>query len=405
MGLVSGSMSGAFGYRRELRGQASRRTVARAGVARGRHHRERAAAHASQLGVRDVVPVLILVACALVVLQPRLSALDRRAGARSRSSTAGVLLWVCIFATGIYGGYFGAAQGVILLALLGIFIVDDLQRLNGVKNVLALIANGVAAVVFVFAAHVVWEVAALIAVGSVVGGQIGAHVGRRMPAPLLRGVIVVASGLIAADQAARSDDDERSAARDDGEHGRRPPARAHESSTTQSPKRTYGVSPVVVVIRPSHDRLLEQARCVSRTLPSASITAVMPETDACSTGRPVSAARIGCSARGAARSCRPPVRAVVGAHHDRLGAVAHGVARRAARTPTRSRSRCRSPCPPTSKTRRSCARLEVVRDLAQLADEAERVRATARTRRTARGAASRTCPAARPSGSYRRFAL
>ena len=74
---------------------------------------------------------------------------------------------------------------------------DDLQRLNGVKNVLATIANGVAAVLFIFAAHVVWEVAALIAVGSVIGGQIGAHFGRRLPAPVLRVVIVVV-GVIAA---------------------------------------------------------------------------------------------------------------------------------------------------------------------------------------------------------------
>jgi uncharacterized membrane protein YfcA len=102
-----------------------------------------------------------------------------------------------VFLTGIYGGYFGAAQGVILLSLLGIFIAEDLQRLNATKNVLAAIANGVAAVVFVFAADVAWDAAALIAAGSIVGGQFGAHIGRRMPVPLLRAVIVVI-GLVAA---------------------------------------------------------------------------------------------------------------------------------------------------------------------------------------------------------------
>jgi uncharacterized membrane protein YfcA len=102
-----------------------------------------------------------------------------------------------VFLTGIYGGYFGAAQGVILLSLLGIFIADSLQRLNGVKNVLATIANGVAAVIFVFSADVAWEVAILIAVGSIAGGQFGAHVGRRLPATALRVVIVVV-GLVAA---------------------------------------------------------------------------------------------------------------------------------------------------------------------------------------------------------------
>ena len=102
-----------------------------------------------------------------------------------------------MFLTGIYGGYFGAAQGVILLSLLGIFIADTLQRLNAVKNVLALIANGVAAILFVFFADVAWLVVVLIAVGSVLGAQLGAHVGRRLPAPALRGLIVVV-GLVAA---------------------------------------------------------------------------------------------------------------------------------------------------------------------------------------------------------------
>jgi uncharacterized protein len=196
VGLVFGSMSGAFGYRRELRGQ--RRRVLLLGSA-------------SFLGgitggillltlpssVFDaVVPVLILLAVVLVILQPRLSAWV--AGRRSEHvEHGGPVLWVGILLTGVYGGYFGAAQGVILLALLGIFISDSLQRLNGVKNVLALIANGVAAILFVFSAHVVWEVSALIAVGSIIGGQIGAHTGRRLPAPVLR-VLIVVVGIIAA---------------------------------------------------------------------------------------------------------------------------------------------------------------------------------------------------------------
>jgi uncharacterized membrane protein YfcA len=140
--------------------------------------------------------VLILIAVVLVILQPRLS----RFVAERRTRTVehgGFELWIAIFLTGVYGGYFGAAQGVILLSLLGIFIADTLQRLNAVKNVLALIANGVAAVIFVFFADVAWLVVVLIAVGSVVGAQLGAHVGRRLPAPVLRGVIVVV-GLVAA---------------------------------------------------------------------------------------------------------------------------------------------------------------------------------------------------------------
>jgi hypothetical protein len=196
VGIVFGSVSGAVGYRRELGGQG---------------HRVLVLGTASLIGgiiggvllltlpssVFDaVIPVLILIAVALVILQPRLSRFvaERR---RRVVEHGGVELWIGIFLTGIYGGYFGAAQGVILLALLGILIAEDLQRLNGVKNVLALIANGVAAVLFVFFADVSWEVAALIAVGSIAGGQIGAHIGRRLPAPVLRGVVVVV-GLAAA---------------------------------------------------------------------------------------------------------------------------------------------------------------------------------------------------------------
>jgi len=196
IGISFGSLSGAVGYRRELGGQ--RRRVILLGSA-------------SLIGgitggillltlpssvFDDVVPVLILLAVALVIVQPRLS----RFVAERRSRVVehgGFELWIGIFLTGIYGGYFGAAQGVILLALLGIFIAENVQRLNAVKNVLALIANGVAAVLFVFFADVAWEVVVLIAVGSVLGAQLGAHVGRRLPARALRAVIVVV-GLVAA---------------------------------------------------------------------------------------------------------------------------------------------------------------------------------------------------------------
>ena len=103
-----------------------------------------------------IVPVLIALALVLVVLQPRLSRMvaERRTAARPHG---GPLLWTGIYGTGVYGGYFGAAQGIILLALMGIAIPDeDLQRLNALKNVLAAIVNGVAAVVFIAVAEVAW---------------------------------------------------------------------------------------------------------------------------------------------------------------------------------------------------------------------------------------------------------
>jgi uncharacterized protein len=116
-----------------------------------------------------------------------------RAEARGGLPDHGVWwVWPAICAAGMYGGYFGAAQGVLLVAILGIGVADTLQRHNATKNVLAVVVNGVAAVVFLFAApHIDWRAAGLIAIGSVVGGQIGATVGRRLPAYVLRGVIVI----------------------------------------------------------------------------------------------------------------------------------------------------------------------------------------------------------------------
>jgi uncharacterized protein len=196
IGLVFGSFSGAVGYRRELAGQRRRVTVLGAGSFIGGITGAVLLLTLPSSVFDAVVPVLILIACALVVVQPRLSRFitERR---RRAVEHGGAVLWIGILLTGVYGGYFGAAQGVILLALLGIFIADDLQRLNGVKNVLALIANGVAAIIFVFAADVAWDVAALIALGSIVGGQVGAHLGRRIPARSLR-VVIVVIGIVAA---------------------------------------------------------------------------------------------------------------------------------------------------------------------------------------------------------------
>ncbi len=196
VGLVFGSVSGAFGYRRELHGQQRRLGLLGVGSLTGGLTGAVLLLTLPSSVFDTVVPVLILVACALVIAQPRLSEIVvmRRTKVVEHGGAA---LWAGVFACGVYGGYFGAAQGVILLSLLGIFIAEDLQRLNGVKNVLTAIANGVAALLFIVAADVAWEAAALLAVGSIVGGQFGAHVGRRMPVALLRVVIVVV-GLVAA---------------------------------------------------------------------------------------------------------------------------------------------------------------------------------------------------------------
>jgi uncharacterized protein len=195
VGLVPGSLSGAVAYRSELRGQRGRLAVLGVSSAAGGIAGALLLLNLPGSVFRHVVPALILIACALVALQPRLAA--RLGDPGARRTHGGPALFASIFGSSVYGGYFGAAQGVILISLLGIFFNDDLQRLNAAKNVLALLVNGVAAVAFAFLAHVAWEAAGLIAAGSVVGGQLGGILGRRFPAAVLRGVIV-AVGVAAA---------------------------------------------------------------------------------------------------------------------------------------------------------------------------------------------------------------
>ncbi|HVK21446.1 MAG TPA: sulfite exporter TauE/SafE family protein [Actinokineospora sp.] len=188
LGLVPGSVTGAIGYRRELVGQLPR--LLRLGTA-------------SLLGgavgavlllvlppgaFETIVPVLIGLALVLVILQPWLS---RVLAERERHEHGGVALFAGVFAAGVYGGYFGAAQGVLLVGLMGILMTETLQRINAVKNVLAALVNLVSGVIFAFVAEVAWDAVALIAGGAIVGGLIGAKVGRKLSPTVLRGVIVV----------------------------------------------------------------------------------------------------------------------------------------------------------------------------------------------------------------------
>ncbi len=191
IGLVPGVASGIVGYRRELRGQRARALrLGTASVTGG-------AIGAGLLlwlppgAFGAIVPALILVGLVLVVLQPRITAwVDaRHDGARGEHGPWWV--WPAVLGTGVYGGYFGAAQGVILMGVLGIGIADALQRLNAVKNVLAGLVNAVAGLIFLFVAHVDWTAVVLIAAGSIVGGQLGATIGRRLSPVVLRIVIVV----------------------------------------------------------------------------------------------------------------------------------------------------------------------------------------------------------------------
>ena len=194
VGLVPGSISGAFGYRRELLGQRRRITMLAASALAGGLTGAVLLLVLPSTSFEKVVPFLVLLACVLVVVQPRLAArVAARNEARGRHpGHRDPLLDAGVFATAIYGGYFGAAQGVILIALLAIFVAEPLQRLNAVKNVLAALVNGIAALLFAFFAPVAWWAALAEAAGAIIGGQLGATVGRRLPPTLLRAVIVVA---------------------------------------------------------------------------------------------------------------------------------------------------------------------------------------------------------------------
>ena len=218
VGLVPGSVSGVHGYRAELAGQ--RRRLLRLGSA---------SLCGGLVGAllllvlpagafKAIVPALIGVALVMVVFQPRLSKwvaarqqtreMAPGGDAAVRASAVGAVgvlrpvrqqaalqlggpvLWVLVFLSGVYGGYFGAAQGVLLLGLMGVAFTDSVQRINAVKNVLAGLVNGVAAVVFICVTHIDWGAAGLIAAGAILGGQLGARIGKKLPPWALRAAII-----------------------------------------------------------------------------------------------------------------------------------------------------------------------------------------------------------------------
>ncbi len=194
VGLVPGSVSGAIGYRRELRGQGRR--LLRLGAMSVLGGITGAVLLLAAPGTfRATVPFLILLACGLMAVQPRLARHGDDTG-RPVLARWG-LLPLLVYLTGIYGGYFGAAQGVLLLAFLSLGVNDQLQRLNATKNVLAAIVNGVAAVIFITVTHVDWLAAVLIALGAIAGAFAGAALGRRIPSRVLRYVVVVGGVAVA----------------------------------------------------------------------------------------------------------------------------------------------------------------------------------------------------------------
>jgi uncharacterized membrane protein YfcA len=193
LGLIPGAISGAIGYRKELKGQRRRVLRLGCGALLGGLTGATLLLALPETAFETIVPVLVGLALVLVVLQPRISARLRqrreRTGRAARPD-GGPLLLIGLTLASVYGGYFTAAQGIIYMSLMGMLLDEDMQRLNAVKNVLVAIVNAVAATFFLFAADFDWTAVALLAVGSALGGQVGATVGRRLSPALLRGLIV-----------------------------------------------------------------------------------------------------------------------------------------------------------------------------------------------------------------------
>lgn len=195
-GIAPGNVAGAWSYRTQLAGR--RTTVSKLALVIGA-----GAVLGATLVIalpssvfETLVPWLILVACALVLVQPRLTRALRERGVDPTKLPRRALVPVLLL-IGVYAGYFGAAQGIVLIAALTTMFDGDLQRSNAVKNVLQGVSNGAAGVVFALAGFVAWGPAIAVGTGAVLGGFVGAPFARRLPDAALRGLIV-AIGLVAA---------------------------------------------------------------------------------------------------------------------------------------------------------------------------------------------------------------
>ena len=200
LGLVPGGVTGALGYRQELRAHPRLGWLILTCCAVG------ATIGATLLlalppGVFEaVVPWLILFTCLLVGVQPWISRWLRLRGdapAPQPRTRLSVVSTGFAALTGVYGGYFGAGSGVMMMAVLGLGVDLEFRIVNALKTLAVLASNLVSGLIFVLVADVSWPVVGLLAVSSVVGGYVGARIGRRLPPTLLR-VGIVLAGVTAA---------------------------------------------------------------------------------------------------------------------------------------------------------------------------------------------------------------
>lgn len=226
MGLIAGNFTGAWGYRREIRQvKGILVKLIPASLLGGVIGATLLITLPEEVFGR-VAPILIVISLGFVIFQPRLSRwVKARAAKRDQPVDAeegeerdvpeeskspsmpavSLVLILLVFLAGIYGGYFVAAQGILLMGILGIFLAANIQQANGVKNLLVAVVNLTAAISYVIVDFLIrdpddrvilWGVVLIIAIGSTLGGLIGAWVGRRLSPVVLRAVIVTL-GLVA----------------------------------------------------------------------------------------------------------------------------------------------------------------------------------------------------------------
>ncbi|SMY10898.1 sulfite exporter TauE/SafE family protein [Brevibacterium jeotgali] len=214
IGLIPGGIASSFGYREEIRGQGRRLLKLVPASLLGSLVGAFLLLNLPDDTFESIVPILIVLALVLVVFQPMVQRFLRRkktaeiaevaevapasAGMGLLSPGRWTLVTLIVLLTAIYGGYFAAAQGIILVGLLGLVLPDSLQRINGAKNVLVLVVNITSATVYTIVGfdRIHWLAVLLIAIGSLFGGYFGARVARKLSPVLLR-VIIVALGLVA----------------------------------------------------------------------------------------------------------------------------------------------------------------------------------------------------------------
>ncbi|MFN2538246.1 MAG: sulfite exporter TauE/SafE family protein [Mycobacteriales bacterium] len=195
VGLLAGYAGGSFAYRRELEGQRARATRLIAAAVVGAAVGAVLLLAVSGDAFKAIVPFLVLMACVLLAVQPRVAA-----WLRGRRAAEEHPLWVAQLLIGlgaVYGSYFGAGLGVVMLAILGLLVADGLQRLNALKGVLSLVINLIGALIFVVTGHVRWGAAALLAIGAFGGATLGVSLARRLPANGIRAGVVVAGLAVA----------------------------------------------------------------------------------------------------------------------------------------------------------------------------------------------------------------